>query len=49
GRKADLVTHERIITLRQSGLTIERTAVLAGCSVSQVKRVWAIHQSQKNS
>ncbi len=26
GRKADLATHERIITLRQSGLTIERTA-----------------------
>ncbi|ENC7118063.1 resolvase, partial [Salmonella enterica] len=49
GRKADLVTHERIITLRQSGLTIERTAMLAGCSISQVKRVWAIHQSQKNS
>lgn len=49
GRKADLVTHERIITLRQSGLTIERTAKLAGCSISQVKRIWAIHQSQKNS
>ncbi|EDB2552432.1 resolvase [Salmonella enterica] len=49
GRKADLVTHERIIALRQSGLTIERTAMLAGCSISQVKRVWAIHQSQKNS
>lgn len=49
GRKVDLVTHERIITLRQSGLTIERTAMLAGCSISQVKRVWAIHQSQKNS
>ncbi|EGF7425545.1 recombinase family protein [Escherichia coli] len=49
GRKTDLVTHERIITLRQSGLTIERTATLAGCSISQVKRVWAIHQTQKNS
>lgn len=49
GRKADLITHERIITLRQSGLTIERTATLAGCSISQVKRVWAFHQSQKNS
>lgn len=49
GRKADLVPHERIITLRQSGFTIERTAMLAGCSISQVKRVWAIHQSQKNS
>lgn len=34
GRKADLVTHERIIILRQSGLTIERTATLAGCSIS---------------
>ncbi|EPB0182993.1 helix-turn-helix domain-containing protein [Escherichia coli] len=48
-RKADLVTHERIITLRQSGLTIELIATLAGCSISQVKRVWAIHQTQKNS
>ncbi|MDC9615959.1 recombinase family protein [Xenorhabdus khoisanae] len=47
GRKADISTHERIITLRQSGLTIERTATLAGCSISQVKRIWAIHQSQK--
>lgn len=49
GRKADLTTHERIITFRQSGLTIERTATLAGCSVSQVKRIWAIHQSQNQS
>ncbi|ENA1771629.1 recombinase family protein [Yersinia ruckeri] len=49
GRKADLSTHERIITFRQSGLTIERTATLAGCSVSQVKRIWAIHQSQTQS
>lgn len=49
GRKADLVTHERIIALRHSGLTIERTATLAGCSISQVKRVCAIHQSQKKS
>ncbi|MFN1150191.1 recombinase family protein [Serratia liquefaciens] len=49
GRKADLTTHERIIMLRQSGLTIERTATLAGCSVSQVKRIWAIHQSQTQS
>lgn len=49
GRKADIVTHERFITLRQSGLTIERTATLAGCSISQVKRVWEIHRSQTNS
>lgn len=32
GRKADLATHERIIILRQSGLTIERTATLAGAA-----------------
>lgn len=49
GRKADFATHERIITLRQSGLTIERTALLAGCSISQVKRIWAIHQSKKQN
>ncbi|WP_431222595.1 recombinase family protein [Serratia sp. L9] len=49
GRKADLTTHERIITFRQSGLTIVRTATLAGCSVSQVKRIWAIHQSRTQS
>lgn len=47
GRKANFPIHERIITLRQSGLTIVRTATLAGCSISQVKRIWAIHQSQK--
>ena len=35
------------ITHRQSGSTIERTATLVGCSISQVKRVWAIHQTQK--
>ncbi|CAM3553511.1 Resolvase (plasmid) [Xenorhabdus nematophila ATCC 19061] len=47
GRKADFSIHERIVTLRRSGLTIERTAALAGCSISQVKRVWAIYQSKK--
>lgn len=47
GRKADLRGHERIITLRESGLTIERTAMLAGCSISQVKRVWAMHKARQ--
>lgn len=46
GRKPDATTHQRIITLRQAGQTIERTAMLAGCSVSQVKRIWAIYQSK---
>ena len=41
GRIPDTATHERIVALRLSGLTIKRTAELAGCSVSQVKRVWA--------
>jgi DNA invertase Pin-like site-specific DNA recombinase len=46
GRKADATTHERIIALRRSGLTIKRTAELAGCSPSQVKRIWAQHQGR---
>ena len=45
GRKSDKATHERIIVLRSSGQTIERTSILAGCSISQVKRIWAIHRS----
>ncbi len=43
GRQSDTATHDRIVALRSSGQTIGRTAVLAGCSVSQVKRIWAIH------
>ena len=45
GRIADEATHQRIIALRGAGQTIKRTAELAGCSPSQVKRVWAIHQT----
>lgn len=45
GRKPDLVTHDRILTLRSAGHTIERTSELAGCSISQVKRVCALHRS----
>lgn len=41
GRKADARTHERVIALRTAGHSIAETARLAGCSVSQVKRVWA--------
>ena len=35
--------HQRIVALRSNGLTIHRTAELAGCSVSQVKQIWAMH------
>jgi DNA invertase Pin-like site-specific DNA recombinase len=43
GRKANAATHQRILALRRAGQTIARTAELAGCSISQVKRVWALH------
>ena len=46
GRKADLTTHQRIVALRGAGHTIERTAELAGCSISQVKRIWALHRAK---
>jgi DNA invertase Pin-like site-specific DNA recombinase len=44
GRKADTPTHQRILALRRAGHTIQKTAELAGCSTSQVKRIWAMHQ-----
>ncbi|RWB26419.1 recombinase family protein [Mesorhizobium sp.] len=47
GRKADAAAHERIVALRTGGNSIARTARLAGCSESQVKRVWAEHQRSK--
>jgi DNA invertase Pin-like site-specific DNA recombinase len=45
GRRPDITTHERIVALRGAGHTIKRTAELAGCSESQVKRIWADHKS----
>lgn len=42
GRQPDTKIHQRIIALRSAGHTIKSTAALAGCSVSQVKRIWAI-------
>ncbi|MBX4893914.1 MULTISPECIES: recombinase family protein [Rhizobium] len=47
GRQADLVTHERIIAFRSGGNSISRTAKLTGCSETQVKRIWARHQHDK--
>ena len=44
GRKSDAMTHQRIVTLRGAGQGIKRTAELAGCSESQVKRIWAKHK-----
>lgn len=45
GRKADKKTHERILALKGAGHTIAKTAELAGCSVAQVKRIWAAHKA----
>ena len=42
GRKPDTATHDRIIALRPNH-SVERTAELAGCSKSQVKRIWGLH------
>lgn len=44
GRSPDIATHQRIVALRAAGQTIKRTAKLAGCSVSQAKRIWAMHR-----
>jgi DNA invertase Pin-like site-specific DNA recombinase len=42
GRKTDTAMHERIAALRAGGNSIAKTAKLAGCSESQVKRVCAL-------
>ncbi len=43
GRKPDVTTQQSIIALRGARHTIRRTAELAGCSKSQVKRIWAMY------
>ena len=45
GRVPDMTVHQRIIALRDAGQTIKSTARLAGCSRSQVKRIWAQHRN----
>lgn len=44
GRKANTQVHDRIVALRDAGRSIADTATLAGCSTSQVKRIWSLHQ-----
>ncbi len=46
GRRADPKLHERIVALRKSQHSSKETAQLAGCSESQVKRVWALAQKE---
>lgn len=47
GRKPDLAHHRRIIGLREAGMSITKTAELAGCSIAHVKRVTAIHRARQ--
>jgi len=49
GRLSDTATHQRIVALREAGQTIKRAAELAGCSQSQVKRIWAIHRAKSSA
>ena len=46
GRKPDLAHHRRIIALRDAGMSIAKTAELAGCSIAQVKKVTALHRDR---
>lgn len=43
---SDPKRHAQVVALRKSGHSITRTAELAGCSPSQVKRIWAVEVSQ---
>ena len=47
GRRPDLAMHNRIVALRGGGNSIAKTAKLAGCSVSQVKRVSALYKASE--
>ncbi len=49
GRKKDVLTHERIVTLRKAGTTISQTAKLCGCSTRHVKSVWASYKATVTS
>ena len=49
GRKPDLAHHRRIVSFREAGMSIAKTAALAGCSIAQVKRVTALHRATKQS
>ncbi len=46
GRKPDLAHHRRIVALREAGMSISKTAELAGCSIAHVKRVTAIQRAK---
>lgn len=43
GRKPNTTLRAQVVALRGKGYSIAKTAKLAACSESQVKRVWATH------
>lgn len=49
GRKPDQAQHRRIISLREAGMSIAKTAELAPCSVAQVKRIMAAYRARSAS
>ncbi len=49
GRRPNTNIHERIVALRKGGHSIRRTAELAGCSESQVKRIWSMRDITDSS
>lgn len=46
GRRPDTVKQARIVALRKAGVSIAETSSLVGCSISQVKRVWAMRKEE---
>ncbi|MDA3919748.1 MAG: recombinase family protein [Salinisphaera sp.] len=49
GHRPNQALHDRIMAFREGGYSIAKTAHLAGCSQSQVKRVWANRKPQPES
>lgn len=49
GRKTNETVHARIVALRSGNTSVAETAKLAGCSQSQVKRVWAMHRAKQGA
>lgn len=45
GRPKDESMHARVVALRGAGKSISDTALLAGCSTAQVKRIWSAHRA----
>lgn len=49
GRPKDDIKNKQIVAFRVAEYSISQTARLASCSISQVKRVWAMHNKADHS